>query len=152
MAGRSSGSRQSSRGSQSTHRGSTRNYPRVARINEVMREILAEELERIDDDRLGLLTITGVTVDSDLRHATVWLSALLHEGRVEAMLAAVNEHRAPLQTAVARQVRMKRTPMLQFAADPAITNGQRIEDVIRALPPRREHPEDELDELDESGD
>jgi ribosome-binding factor A len=143
MAGRSSGNRQSSRGqSQQRH---SRNYPRSARINEVLREIVAEELERIDDDRLGLLTITGVTVDSDLRHATVWLSALMHEGGVDSMLAAVNEHRAPLQTSIARQLRMKRTPLLQFAADPAITNGQRIEDVIRALPPRREHPEDETE-------
>lgn len=112
----------------------SRNYPRTARINEVMREVLADELERIDDDRLGLLTITGVTVDGDLRYATVWLSALMAEGGVDAMLEAVHEHRKELQATVARQLRMKRTPLLKFAADPAITTGQRIEEVIRTMP------------------
>lgn len=143
MAGRSTRNRQSNRGQ--SPRGASRGFPRVARINEVMREVVADELERIDDDRLGLLTVTGVTVDPDLRHATVWLSALMATGGVGSMLAVVGEHRSALQAAISRQVRMKRTPLLQFAADPAITNGQRIEDVIRALPPRRIHPEDPED-------
>lgn len=153
MAGRTTRNRQSNRGQ--SPRGASRGFPRVARINEVMREVVADELERIDDDRLGLLTVTGVTVDPDLRHATVWLSALMTTGGVESMLAIVGEHRTALQAAVNRQVRMKRTPLLQFAADPAITNGQRIEDVIRALPPRRIHPEDAVEddvEDDASGD
>ena len=101
-----------------------------------MREVIADQLERIGDDRLGLLTITGITVDPDLRHATVWVSALFADDGVDALLSIVNEHRVPLQAAVAREVRMKRTPQLHFAADPAITNGQRIEELIRALPPR----------------
>ena len=107
-----------------------------------MREVIADQLERIGDDRLGLLTITGITVDPDLRHATVWVSALFAEDGVDALLSIVNEHRVPLQAAVAREVRMKRTPQLHFAVDPAITNGQRIEELIRALPPRTT-PEDE---------
>ena len=125
-----------SKGSQRPpHRGGTRSYPRTARINEVMREVIADELERIGDERLGLLTITGISVDPDLLHATVWVSALTVHGGVEAVSEALGEHRAQLQRAVGRQIRMKRTPLLQFKSDPAILAGQRIESIIRDLPP-----------------
>ena len=49
-----------------------RRYDRTARVNEVVREVLADELERIGDPALGLLTITGVEVTPDLRQATVY--------------------------------------------------------------------------------
>ena len=55
---------------------SPRKYPRTARVNEVVREALADELERLNDPRLGLVTVTGVDVQRDLRQATVYYSAL----------------------------------------------------------------------------
>ncbi len=124
------------------NRGSTRSYPRTARLNELLREVIAEELERIGDDRLGLLTITGITVDPDLKNAKVWVSALTVIGGIDAVSEALAEHRVPLQAAVARQIRMKRTPLLTFVNDPAITNGQRIESILRDLPRGRELDED----------
>ena len=42
-----------------------RRYPRTARVNELVREVVAEELERIDDERLELVTVTGVDVEPD---------------------------------------------------------------------------------------
>ena len=56
--------------------GTARDYPRTARLNQLVQEIVAEEIERIDDDRLGLLTVVGVEVEPDIRHATVWYTAL----------------------------------------------------------------------------
>ena len=54
----------------------TRRYERTARVNEVVREVLADELERLSDPRLGFVTVTGVEVTPDLRQATVYYSAL----------------------------------------------------------------------------
>jgi ribosome-binding factor A len=145
---RSGSGRNSSGGSGrgSAGRGGSRGYARTSRVNESLREIIAEELERIGDDRLHMVTVTGITVDSDFGRATVWFSALAREGD-EAMIAeAFAENRVALQGAVGRQVRLKRTPLLSFAADPAILNGQKIESIIRDLPPRA--PEMESDELD----
>ena len=105
-------------------------YPRAARLNEVLREVLAEELERLADadDRLGLLTVTAVNVDPDLRHATVLMASISDAAR-----EALDEDRIRLQGAVARQLRLKRTPQLSFDVDPAITTGARIEDILRGL-------------------
>jgi ribosome-binding factor A len=113
-------------------------FPRTARVGEVLREVVADELERLadGDDRLRLVTVTAVDVDPDLRHATVWLSSLSDEGR-----AALTEDRVRLQAAIGRQVRLKHTPQLAFKADPAVATGQRIEEILRDL----DRPPDESD-------
>ena len=110
-----------------------RAYSRVARVNELCREILADELERVDDDRLVLVTITHVNVDPDLRHALVEFSSL-GEGEDEA-LEALGEHRVKLQSAIARKARLKRTPELRFSVDTVISRGARIEQLLREDPP-----------------
>jgi ribosome-binding factor A len=109
----------------------TRGYARTARVNEVLREVLAEQLERMEvqDERLGMLTITGVQCEPDLRHATVLMSSM-GEPQVEALAAL----RVSLQAAISRQLRLRRTPQLRFAADPAVAAGQRIEEIIARLP------------------
>src|SRR5947207_15956153 len=98
-----------------------RRYPRTARVNHVVQEVVADELERIDDDRLELMTVTGVEVEPDRRHATVWLASLSSTSA-----EALGQHRVRLQAAIGRQIRMKRTPELRFRADPAVESGQRV--------------------------
>ena len=127
----------------SAHGGSHRSYPRTARINEALREVIAEELEIIGDERLDLVTVTGITTDPDLRHATVWYSTLAGRGDLVAVREGFAEHRVQLQGAVGRQVRLKRTPLLQFTPDPAIEQGQRIEAILRTMPRPVEQTESE---------
>lgn len=114
----------------SGQRGGGRGYARTARVNEVLRQVLADELERLEelDERLGMLTITAVRCDPDLRHATVLFSSLSPEET-----EALAEARVRLQAAISHEVRMKRTPQLRFEADPAVAAGQRIEDILRSL-------------------
>jgi ribosome-binding factor A len=121
--------------------GPARPYARSARVNEILREVLAESLERLSDtdERLSLLTITGVECDPDLRHAVVFLSSLDGDEAT-----ALSDARVRLQAAVSREVRLKRTPLLRFIADPAVAAGNRIEDILRQLPqPPPPAPSDE---------
>jgi ribosome-binding factor A len=110
----------------------TGRFPRTARLNELCREILADELERMDDERLELVTITHVEVEPDLRHALVDFSSL-GEAEEEAMAALV-DNRARLQSAIGRQARLKRTPELRFSVDRVIEEGARIEALLRERP------------------
>lgn len=116
---------------------SSRRYPRTARLNELVREIVAEELERIDDERLGFLTITAVEVDPGIEHAKIHWSNL--EASDEVVLEVLEEHRPRLQQAVNRQTHMRRTPILSFHADEVARGATRIEEILREL----ELPEDE---------
>ena len=111
----------------------TARYPRTARLNELVREIIAEELERLDDDRLELVAITQVVVDSDLRHATVYFDSLAGAEGDEGVLTALAEHRVRLQGAIARQARMKRTPELAFRPDDVERGADRVESILRGL-------------------
>ncbi len=120
--------------------GEPRRYPRVARVNELCREIIADELERIDDDRLVMVTITHVDVVRDLSHATVDFSRLGQGEEVAAQ--ALAEHRVRLQGAIARQARLRRTPELSFRLDQAILAGARIEQLLREQASPRENSHD----------
>lgn len=110
---------------------SSRRYPRTARLNELVREIVAEELERIDDERLGFLTITAVEVDPGIEHAKIHWSDL--GAPDEVVLEVLEEHRPRLQQAVNRQTHMRRTPILSFHADVVARGATRIEEILREL-------------------
>jgi ribosome-binding factor A len=99
-------------------------------VNEVLRQVVAEELERLadTDERLRLLTVTGVQTDPDLRRATVWVASLPIDAA-----EALADVRVRLQAAIGRQVRMKRTPLLAFAADPGVATGMRVEQLLRGI-------------------
>jgi ribosome-binding factor A len=105
-------------------------FPRTARVNELLREVLAEELERLADvdERLRMATLTGVDTSADLRHATVYLSSIAVD-----LGEALEEQRVHLQRVIAREVRMKRTPHLRFMADPGVALGQRVEEILRKV-------------------
>ncbi|MBM3674572.1 MAG: 30S ribosome-binding factor RbfA [Actinobacteria bacterium] len=108
-------------------------YPRTARVNEVVLEVLADELEQLSDPRVGFVTLTGVAVSPDLRHADVYYSVLgTAENHTEtaAGLVAAGPH---LRAVLGRQVRLKYLPELRFHEDPAVETGQRIEAIIRGL-------------------
>lgn len=108
-------------------RANQRAYPRAARLNALLQEVLAEQLERIadSDERLGLVTLTGVACEPDLRHAVVFVASLSEESQ-----AVLEEHRRELQAAVAAQVRTRRVPLLSFEADPAIAAARRVEEAL----------------------
>lgn len=112
---------------------SDRRYPRIARVNELVREVLADEIERLSDPRLGFVTVTGVDVTGDLRHATVYYSVLgpgqAHEHTADALRSA-SPH---LKTVLGRQARLKYVPDLAFREDPAVASGERVEQIIRDL-------------------
>jgi ribosome-binding factor A len=105
-------------------------FPRTARVNQVLREVVADTLERLADadDRLRMATVTAVDTTPDLRSATVFLSSLPAD-----MAESLDAHRAALQRAIGQEVRLKRTPQLAFAPDPAVASGERVEEILRRI-------------------
>ena len=125
-------------------RGAPRNqprYPRTARLNELIREIVAEQVERLDDDRLQLVAITQVVVDRDLHQGIVYFDTLDEDGDDE-VRTALEEHRVKLQGAIARQTRLKRTPHLVFSPDDVQRGAERIDGIISGF----DHDDDGADD------
>lgn len=126
----------------STHGGSQRDYPRTARLNQLFREIVAEALGEIDDERLEQVTVTTVAVEPDLRHAVVYYDSLSGESGDDDVMEALAENRWRLQGEIGRQARTKRVPELSFAPDPAVRAGERIDDLLRTVDQPVDQPVD----------
>ena len=112
---------------------------RMRRVNELLRELIAEEIERLKDPGLGFVTVTGVDTAPDLRIARVYYSVLGDEEQQAETAAALERAAARIRTVVGRQVRLKYVPELRFEPDAAIEQGMRIEEILKGL--REEHGE-----------
>ena len=109
----------------------TREYQRSARLNELLREIIAEELERIDDDRLDWVSVVSVEVDNELTKARVYLSSL--EENEDEIIKVLSEYRGQFRKVIGRSARIRRVPDLVFMIDPSIRSGNRIEEILSEL-------------------
>jgi ribosome-binding factor A len=113
-------------------RKSTPKYSRSARVGSTLQEIIADELVRIDDERLTFVTVTGIDVDPELNRAIVFFDSLAGEDGDAEIIEAFGDHRIRLQGSIAKQIRAKKTPILDFRPDLAIRSAERIDDILRA--------------------
>ncbi|MEM9038025.1 MAG: 30S ribosome-binding factor RbfA [Actinomycetota bacterium] len=113
-------------------RGQRRDFARTERVGELVRQIVAEELAREGDERLELVSITGVEVDNELEKAVVFYD-VLDEDATDEVEAALWEIKGRLRSAVGRQAHIRRTPDLVFELDPSIAAGRRVEELLAGL-------------------
>ena len=106
---------------------------RLERAAEELREILAEEIQKLKDPRLGFVTVTGVKVTPDLRKAWVYYTVLGEERDHKATAAALRSARSHLRTVLGHQIRMKFTPELEFEEDAGPATGERVEELLRQI-------------------
>ncbi|MGZ5290955.1 MAG: 30S ribosome-binding factor RbfA [Actinomycetota bacterium] len=106
---------------------------RPSRVSEEFREILAEEIPKLKDPRVGFVTVVGVTVTPDLRLARVSYTSLGDEAARRGTAAALRSARGHLRRVIGRQVRMKALPALEFEEDRTTESADRIASVLRAL-------------------
>jgi ribosome-binding factor A len=102
----------------------------MRRINEVLREVIGVAIGELGDPRIGFVTVTSVETSPDLRSAKVHVSVLGTEEEREATLAGLNSSHGVLQSAIAAETRMKRTPTIKFKYDATIEQGMRISQLL----------------------
>lgn len=104
---------------------------RTARVGELIRRIVAESLEELDDDRLAMVSVTGVDVDRDLHRAVVWFTSLGDTSKDDLAIAeTLAEHGRRLRRTVGEQTRLRRTPELVFRPDTVLRSAERIERIL----------------------
>ena len=108
---------------------------RPDRVAEAIREEVATYLtDGVKDPRVrGMVTVTGVDVTRDLRHAKVFVSVLGDDAeRADTMtgLAAMAAH---LRGHVGRALRLRAAPELSFKYDVSVTNAARIESLLEQI-------------------
>jgi len=100
---------------------------RMRRINEVLREVIGGAISSdLNDPRIGFVTVTSVETSPDLRSAKVFVSVLGSEEEREATLEGLRSSHGVIQSRIAAETRMKRTPTLTFHYDETVERGMRI--------------------------
>jgi ribosome-binding factor A len=107
----------------------------MRRVNESVRQVLAEAVGSLKDPRIGLVTVTGVQTSPDLQHATVFISVLGSQRVRRRTLDALEAAHGQLQARLGNELRLKRTPQLTFEYDPSVEQGVHMTRLIDELAP-----------------
>ncbi len=103
----------------------------MRRVDVALREVLSARLaEGMKDPRIGFVTVTAVKTSPDLSHARVFVSVLGDDEERESSLAGLRSAHGALQAVIAGELRMKRTPTLEFLYDDSIDHGMRITELL----------------------
>ncbi|MDP2711666.1 MAG: 30S ribosome-binding factor RbfA [Solirubrobacteraceae bacterium] len=105
---------------------------RMRRVDEAVRQVLSDAVAQdLQDPRIGFVTMTSVKTTSDLRHARVYVSVLGSDAERAATLAGLQSAHGALQRRLARELRMKRTPTLEFLYDDTTDRAMHLEELLR---------------------
>ena len=105
--------------------------PRMRRINEVLREVVGAAIASdLSDPRIGFVTVTSVETSPDLRTAKVFVSVFGDEEAREETLAGLRASHGVVQSRIAAETHMKRTPKLTFRYDATVEQGMRISQLL----------------------
>ena len=103
----------------------------MRRVDEAVREVLSDAIsQQVKDPRVGFVTVTAVETSADLRRARVFVSVLGDEAVRRRSMEGLQSAHGVLQRVVARELRLKHTPTLEFVYDETTERGFRIAELI----------------------
>jgi ribosome-binding factor A len=112
-------------------------------VNEAIRQVLSDMIPTLKDPRIGFVTVTGVQAATGFAHARVFVSVFGTEQEQERTLEGLEAARGILQAQVARELGLRRTPVLSFEYDPTVERGVRLSKMIDELAPEDHDAEHE---------
>jgi len=103
----------------------------MRRVDEAIRQVIGDAVAgEVKDPRVGFITVTDVRTSADLRHARVYVSVLGDVAQRQASLEGLRSAHGFLQARVAGQLRLKRTPTLEFSYDDTTDRAMRVDALI----------------------
>jgi ribosome-binding factor A len=117
------------------------NSERMRRVDEVIRQVIADAVAGdLKDPRVGFVTVTDVRTSADLRHARVYVSVLGDAGESRpaeraATLEGLRSAHGFLQGRIAGELRLKRTPTLEFSYDDTTDRALRVDALLDEIGP-----------------
>ncbi len=104
---------------------------RMRRVDEAVREVLSDAVfSDLKDPRIGFVTVTDVKTSPDLRRARVYVTVLGTNDEKAATMAGLQSAHGILQRRVGAELRMKRTPTLEFVYDDTTDRAMRVEELL----------------------
>jgi ribosome-binding factor A len=105
---------------------------RIRRVNEAVREVLAELVQELKDPRVGFVTLTDVRTNNDFTRSEVFYTVLPDDAQTrEATTEGLESARPMLRRELGARLRLRNVPDLVFVHDPVPEQGRRIESLLR---------------------
>jgi ribosome-binding factor A len=123
-----------------------RDSSRAERIADQIQRDLADLIRtEVKDPRVGMVTLTGVEVTNDYRHAKVFFTILGDAATVTSALQGLHKASGFLRSLLARGLSLRIVPELHFVYDESVERGTRlsklIDEAMSQVPPA---PKDKL--------
>ncbi len=104
---------------------------RMRRVDEAIRQVIGEAVAgELKDPRVGFITVTDVRTSADLSHARVYVSVLGGQEQRESSMEGLRSAHGYLQSRVASQLHLKRTPTLDFTYDDTLDRALRVDALL----------------------
>ena len=115
---------------------------RAQRVAETIhKEISSLLIKGLKDPRIGFVTITGVDVTADLRHAKVFYTLMGSQNGREECQAGLDSSASYIRQQLGRVLRMRYIPEIRFDYDTSVDYGQHIEKLLSDV--RTDEPQDD---------
>ncbi|MBL4819493.1 MAG: 30S ribosome-binding factor RbfA [Gammaproteobacteria bacterium] len=124
--------------------------PRLQRVaDQIQRELAMLIQLEIDDPRIGMVSVMAVDISRDLAHANVYVTVMnsgsgekseqqesseangeLDRLEIKENIKALNKAAGYLRSLLAKRLRLRTTPKLQFHYDSSVIRGQQLSSLI----------------------
>ena len=114
-------------------------HQRSDRVAAAIREEVANFLaEGVKDPRItALVTVTGVEMTRDLRHAKVFVSVMGTEAEQKRTLEGLSSLAGHLRSRLSKSLALRFAPELEFRHDPSVERAARIETLLAQVKSER---------------
>jgi ribosome-binding factor A len=112
--------------------------PRAFRVAERIREIVATQLIRMADPRLGLISITMVRLSSDLREANVYWTVSGGREREPEVTEGLSSIVGRLKGIVGKELGIRFAPNLRFFYDDTMDTQDQVNALLERVKEKEE--------------
>ena len=113
----------------------TRSFHRTDRVSAQLRRDLGQIVHKaVRDHGLPSVSVSDVEVTRDLAHAKVFVTALMQERSAEAV-KGLKELAPQIRYKLGKAMKLRHVPELHFHYDDSVDRGERMENLLRDLPP-----------------
>ncbi|WP_052256605.1 30S ribosome-binding factor RbfA [Salinicoccus sp. YB14-2] len=105
---------------------------RNERVAEEVKKVVSEALRtKVDDSDIGMVTVTEVEVTKELETATIYYTSL--NDNKEQVAEGLDRAKGLIRSEVAKEIRLRKAPELEFKYDSSIEYGNKIESLLNEI-------------------
>ncbi|MFH0802176.1 MAG: 30S ribosome-binding factor RbfA [bacterium] len=116
---------------------------RKERVEGLLQQVVCEILQEIKDPRVGFLTVTGIKMTPDLRHAKIYFSVIGDDQARETTLQGLKSAKGFVRTELGKKIRLRFIPEIDFIVDRSLDHGLKIFGLLKQVQSEERIPQGE---------